>query len=146
MRNKFVYICSPVRGSEQQFKKFMQVRGPKGTPTEEEEKAIRRFIRDENSQRVKRICKAIVCTYPDIIPIAPHIYAPQFLSDEIPEERAAGIEMGLALLSKCSELWLFDSDGIGEGMAAELRYAEKNEIKIEYKDEETILKKWSDVL
>ena len=131
MRNKFVYICSPFRGTDYQFKKFMQERGPKGTPTEEEEKAIRRFIRDENSQRVKRICKAIACKYPDIIPIAPHIYAPQFLSDEIPEERAAGIEMGLALLSKCSELWLFDSDGISEGMTAELKYAIEHNINIE---------------
>lgn len=143
MRNKFVYICSPFRGTKQQYDKFMQKNH--GEFDEDMKQIPGVFIRDKNSQRVKRICKAIVSTYPDIIPIAPHIYAPQFLADEIPEERAAGIEMGLALLSKCSELWLFDSDGISEGMASELKYAKEHGIEIVQKNEE-FLKKWSGVL
>ena len=34
------------------------------------------------------------------IPIAPHIYFPQFLSDEIAEEREFGLKAGLSLLSR----------------------------------------------
>lgn len=141
MRKKYVYICSPFRGTAQQ-----QARRLSGILSEGVKKSIRRSIRAENSQRAKRICKAIVSKYPDIIPIAPHLYFPQFLSDELPEERDAGLEMGLALLSKCSELWLFDSDGIGEGMTAELRYAAFHGIKIRKINEETLLEEWRGVL
>jgi len=58
------------------------------------------------------------------IPLAPHTIFTQFLNDEVPEERKAGIEMGLELLNVCNELWAF-GDRISDGMAAEIVRANK---------------------
>lgn len=40
------------------------------------------------------------------IPIAVHLIYPQLLNDTVPEEREAGIRMGLRVLEACDELWL----------------------------------------
>lgn len=58
------------------------------------------------------------------VPFAPHLHNTQFLADGIPEEREAGIRMGLELLNKCDELWMFGSL-ISSGMENELRAAMK---------------------
>ncbi len=54
------------------------------------------------------------------VPLAPHVIFTTFLDDEIPEERAAGMEMGLELLRVCDELWVF-GERISEGMAGEIK-------------------------
>ena len=41
------------------------------------------------------------------IPIAPHLLFPQFLNDADPRERQLGLFFGNALMSKCSEVWVF---------------------------------------
>ena len=41
------------------------------------------------------------------IPIAPHLLFPQFLDDDDPHERDLGLFFGNALMSKCSEVWVF---------------------------------------
>lgn len=56
------------------------------------------------------------------IPLAPHAIFTQFLDDNVPEERNAGIEMGIQLLVKCDELWAF-GERISEGMEAEIAAA-----------------------
>lgn len=56
------------------------------------------------------------------VPLAPHVIFTTFLDDEIPEERAAGMEMGLELLRVCDELWVF-GERISEGMAGEIKRA-----------------------
>ena len=38
------------------------------------------------------------------LPIAPHLYFPQFLDDDIPSERESGITWGIDILSDCDEL------------------------------------------
>ena len=43
------------------------------------------------------------------IPIAPHLLFPQFLDDDNPEERELGLFFGNALMSKCTEIWVFGS-------------------------------------
>lgn len=55
------------------------------------------------------------------LPIAPHLLFPQFLDDGKEEERQAGIQMGLDLLSYCDEVWVFG--GITEGMLTEIAVA-----------------------
>lgn len=40
-------------------------------------------------------------------PFAPHLFFPQFLDDEIPEERELGMFMAIIMLTKCAELWVF---------------------------------------
>lgn len=63
------------------------------------------------------------------IPLAPHTIFTQFLNDDIPEERVAGIEMGIQLLLKCDELWAF-GDKISEGMAVEMAAAKTLGLKL----------------
>lgn len=59
-----------------------------------------------------------------VIPLAPHIYFTQFLDDDIPEERLAGLRIGLNILERCDELWVFGTR-ISKGMKAEIRAAEQ---------------------
>ncbi|MFR4783806.1 MAG: DUF4406 domain-containing protein [Pilosibacter sp.] len=52
-------------------------------------------------------------------PLAVHLLYPQILDDRIPDERTAGIQMGLRVLRACDELWVC-GDFISHGMQAEL--------------------------
>lgn len=98
---KLVYICSPLRGDIL-----------------------------KNITAAAGYCREVVETWPDVVPIAPHVYFTQFLNDHRPNERSLGMEMGLALLDMCEELWAFGIDHPSEGMKAELEYAKANGIKI----------------
>lgn len=55
-------------------------------------------------------------------PIAPHLLFPQFLDDDIPEERDTAIKMNLSILKNCTELWVF-GDTISKGMSIEIDVA-----------------------
>lgn len=63
------------------------------------------------------------------IPLAPHVIFTTFLDDEIPEERASGMEMGLELLRVCDELWAF-GETVSEGMASEIAAAKELGLKV----------------
>ena len=65
------------------------------------------------------------------LPIAPHIYFPQFLSDEKADERELAMFMNFILLGKCHELWCF-GNAISEGMQQELDRAKKYGKAIRY--------------
>ena len=54
------------------------------------------------------------------IPIAPHLLFPQFLNDTDSKERELGLFFGNAIMSKCSEVWVFESH-ISSGMEAEVK-------------------------
>ena len=56
-------------------------------------------------------------------PVAAHLLYPQLLDDRIPEEREAGLRMGLRVLEACDELWLC-GESISAGMQKELEAAE----------------------
>lgn len=83
-----------------------------------------------NIQKAINYCKEAIRIDSRAIPIAPHIYCTQFLDDTIPSERAAGLDMGLAMLSKCSEIWVYGINNPSEGMKAEIQYAKSHGIKI----------------
>lgn len=68
-----------------------------------------------NIMRARQYCKFAVGK--GKIPIAPHLYFPQFMSDAT--EREAAMQMNFELLRFCSEVWVF-GDKITEGMAAEI--------------------------
>lgn len=68
--------------------------------------------------------------YPDVVPIAPHVYCTQFLNDMNPDERAVGMEMGIALLDMCDELWAYGMENPSEGMQREIEYATEHGITI----------------
>lgn len=102
------------------------------TNIEKEERALRAFrpivyicspyagdvaANVENTRRYSRF--AVDAGY---IPIAPHLLFPQFLSDDNPKERQLGLFFGNALMSKCSEVWVFGSR-ISSGMETEIKRA-----------------------
>lgn len=101
MNKKLVYICSPCRGDY-----------------------------EKNIRDAQGYCSVIMLNYPDVIPIAPHIYFTQFLDDTAPTERSLALEAGLALLDMCDEIWVYGLQNPSEGMRAELRYALAHGIKI----------------
>ena len=62
-------------------------------------------------------------------PVAPHLLYPQILADGIPEEREAGLRMGLRVLEACDEIWLCGGR-ITLGMRVELATAESFELPV----------------
>lgn len=101
MRKKLVYICSPCCGDI-----------------------------EKNIEKAQRYCREAVELWDDVIPIAPHVYFTQFLDDTKPEERAAGMDIGLALLAMCDELWVYGIENPSEGMRNEIEYARQHQIPI----------------
>ena len=69
------------------------------------------------------------------IPIAPHLLFPQFLNDADPNERELGMFFGNALMSKCSEVWVFGNN-ITAGMTAEIKRARWKNYHLRYFTEE----------
>ena len=63
------------------------------------------------------------------IPMAPHLLFPQFMDEAT--ERWLGLKMGIVLLSKCEQVWVF-GDVISEGMVAEIEKAKKQHKRIRY--------------
>ena len=53
------------------------------------------------------------------VPIAVHLMYPQFLDDGSPEDREAGLQMGIRVLKACDELWLCGGR-VSAGMQREL--------------------------
>lgn len=65
------------------------------------------------------------------IPIAPHLLFPQFLNDRNPKERQLGLFFGNALMSKCSEVWVF-GNRISAGMQDEIKRARWKNYRLRY--------------
>jgi hypothetical protein len=63
------------------------------------------------------------------IPVAPHLLFPQFIDEET--ERWLGLKMGIVLMGKCEQVWVF-GEVVSEGMAAEIEKAEKQQKRIRY--------------
>lgn len=101
MRKRFIYICSPCRGDM-----------------------------ERNITKAQGYCREAVELFPDVVPIAPHVYCTQFMDDTNPKERALGMELGLSLLSMCSELWVYGIDNPSEGMRGEIEYAKEHGILV----------------
>ena len=65
------------------------------------------------------------------IPIAPHLLFPQFLNDDNLRERQLGLFFGNAIMSKCSEVWVF-GDRISAGMETEIKRAKWKNYRLRY--------------
>ena len=63
------------------------------------------------------------------IPVAPHLLFPQFVDEAT--ERGLGLKMGMVLMGKCEQVWVF-GDVISAGMAAEIEKARKQQKRIRY--------------
>lgn len=101
MRDRLVYICSPCRGEM-----------------------------EKNIIKAQGYCREAAELWPDVLPIAPHVYCTQFLDDTNPQDRAVGMDMGISLLSMCDELWVYGIENPSEGMKAEITYAEEHGIPV----------------
>ena len=82
-----------------------------------------------NTTQARRFSKFAVDE--GFLPITPHLLFTQFLNDANPDEREIGMHMGLVLLTKCSELWVF-GERISAGMQREIKKAQKRGIQIRY--------------
>ncbi len=71
-----------------------------------------------NVIRARRYCRFAVAERR--IPLAPHLYFPQFLSES--SERETAFRMNFELLKLCDEIWVFGDD-LSEGMVLELSRA-----------------------
>lgn len=92
---KKVFICSKYRGST--------------------------LERDHNVWRARMY--ALVAVTEGYLPIAPHLYFPQFLDDSKEDERALGIELGKKLMEECDEVWVECLQNPSEGMQEEIKLA-----------------------
>ena len=80
-----------------------------------------------NVMRARQYCKFAVGR--GRIPLAPHLYFRQFLSEV--DEREKAMDMNFELLRLCGEVWVF-GDRITEGMAMEIAHAERLRKNIRY--------------
>ena len=54
----------------------------------------------------------------------PHLLYPNILDEHNPKGRQLGLDMGLAILQSCDELWCF-GDHISQGMMSEIEEAQR---------------------
>lgn len=86
-----------------------------------------------NMEKAKQHCAWAVKQ--GVIPMAPHIYFPQFMDDDVPAEREIGMTEGEKWLAACQEVWVF-GDVISSGMAGELEYARDHDMIIRFFDDQ----------
>ena len=103
----FIYVCSPYRGN------------------------LTEMIRNMNN--TAEYCAAIVKE--GAVPVAPHLYFPRFMNEDIPEDREFGMKVGRMLLAKCCEVRVF-GDRISEGMQEEINLAKQLNIPIRHQYKE----------
>lgn len=84
---------------------------------------------ENNTAKARRFCRFAVDS--GSIPIAPHLFFPQFMDDSNEHERELAMFMNIALMSKCAEVWVF-GEHISKGMAAEIRIAEEKQRPVRY--------------
>lgn len=85
---------------------------------------------ENNILKTEDFCRFVV-SY-GYVPYAPHLLFTRFMDDTVPEERAAAIKMGEEMLKRVDEIWVFDENGISQGMAGEIQYAKKLGLPINY--------------
>lgn len=105
---KKIFVCSPLRNKDPE-------------------------IQEHNLEMAKIYCKRIAKM--GHLPIAPHVYFTQFLTENSNKERELGINLGLELLKGCDELWALGEWNESEGCDKELNHAIQNHVYIEYDPE-----------
>ena len=82
-----------------------------------------------NVDNARKYCRFAVSK--NKLPIAPHLLFPQFLDDKDKEQRKLGLSMGMQLMKHCHEVWVFGNE-VTDGMAKEIRKAEKRKKHVRY--------------
>ena len=82
---------------------------------------------ETNTANAIRYCRFAV--EKGYFPIAPHVYLPRFMDDDVPAERELALSFGLRLLGGCKAVWVF-GEYVSEGMKREIAAAMKQGIQI----------------
>lgn len=82
-----------------------------------------------HTEQAREYCRYAV--EKNCIPIAPHLFFPQFMEEADPAQRKLGIFFGLVLQSKCKEVWVFGGN-ITKGMAVEIEKAHERGLPVRY--------------
>lgn len=82
-----------------------------------------------NTMRARRYGRFAVTE--GAVPIIPHLMFPQFLDESSSDERELGLNMGLVLMAKCHEVWVFGNK-ISRCMETEIRRAKNYDKPIRY--------------
>lgn len=84
---------------------------------------------ENNVHRAKEFCKFTIQN--NGIPLAPHLLFPQFMKDDVTEERELAFFFNMILLGKCNEVWVL-GDTISKGMDVEIKKAKRRGQVIKY--------------
>ena len=87
-----------------------------------------------NTIKAKEYCRWAYL-YKDVNVFAPHLFYTQFLEESVPRERRYGISLGMDMLEKCDEMWVFGTE-ISKGMGQEIERARQLKIPIVFRGEE----------
>ena len=110
-----VKVCLPYKVTEHSFRPVVYICSPYRGDTE------------TNTENAKRYCRFALER--NAIPFAPHLLYPQFMDEE--KDRSLALFMGLVMLDKCAEVWVF-GDTITEGMKGEIERAQMRRKAIRY--------------
>lgn len=77
---------------------------------------------EANIAKAKEHCKTILIM--GHIPLAPHVAFSGILNDDVPQERETALSIGLELVKRCDEVWVF-VERISEGMRGEIELAKE---------------------
>lgn len=119
---KLIFVCSPLVGN---------------LPSDATEDEILRTI-ERNQEWAEMFCWYTAKQGHD--PYAPHLLCTRFLDDTKPEDRELGIQIGLRMLRRCAEVWVFlrEGDVPSRGMRREIALAESLGIPVRYIDPEVV--------
>ena len=87
---------------------------------------------EKNLKLAKFVARVLIGS--GYIPIAPHLYFPQFLDDNDQYERIKGIKMGVELMKECDRMWIIGTT-ITNGMEYEINEAKKAKVPARLYDE-----------
>ena len=77
---------------------------------------------EKNTEFAKNVCRFVMEQGHAFF--CPHLLYPNILDEHNPRERQLGLDMGLAMLQNCDELWCF-GDHISLGMMSEIEEAQR---------------------
>ena len=81
------------------------------------------FKNNPNSIRMtKQYCRKLALE--GDLPVAPHLYLPQFLNDADRKERDIGMKYGRRLMTLCTRIDVLEDEGISDGMKGDIEWAE----------------------
>ena len=85
--------------------------------------------KEKNIANAQRYCRFAVDS--GCLPLAPHLYFPQFMDDSDGHDHNTAMFMNMILMTKCAEVWVFGNN-ITKGMAAEIRRANETQKPVRY--------------